>query len=639
MGSGRGSRLGRNSDSSQLRGGRYTRGMPLRLAPLAACLAAFASADQPNILWISSEDNGPHLGVYGDAYATTPNLDALGRKGLVYRHAWSTAPVCAPARTTIISGLYPPATGAQHMRSLTRLPASLKMFPQYLRDAGYYAANNAKEDYNLEKPGQVWDESSRQAHWRKRAPGQPFFAVFNFTVTHESRIRARPHEAVHDPAGVRVPAYHPDTPESRRDWAQYHDKITEMDALAGEVLRQLREDGLEEDTIVFYWADHGPGLPRGKRWTYNSGLHVPLILYVPEKFQALRPADYRAGGESGRLVGFIDLAPTVLSLAGVEPPAHLQGHAFAGKFEAQPQPYAYGFRGRMDERYDMVRSVRDERFIYIRNFMPHRIYGQYIQYMFQTPTTAVWHRLYQEGRLEPPRTHFWETKPAEELYDLRADPDETVNLAARPEHRGTLERFRAARREWSLAIRDLGFLPESAIHERAGKDAPYALGRDPARYPLGRIMQMAETASSLTADARPALRQGFEDPDGAVRYWAALGALMRGQAEVQALAESLRNALADEVPAVRIAAAEALGRYGADADVERALGVLLDFSDAERHGIYRAMAALNALDYMDGRARSVSAKIAELPQSDPQAHAKFRAYLPNLIKKIAADLE
>ena len=267
-----------------------------RIALLAAFACASANAAQPNILWLSSEDNGPQLGIYGDEYADTPNLDDLGSKGMIYRHAWSTAPVCAPARTTIISGMYPPSLGAQHMRSMTRLPASMRMFPQYLRDAGYYASNNAKEDYNLEKPGKVWDESGGKAHWRKRAPGQPFFSVFNFTVTHESRIRRRPHVPVHDPARAPVPAYHPDTEESRADWAQYYDKVSEMDALAGRVLAELREDGLEEETIVLYWADHGPGMPRGKRWTYNSGLHVPLILYIPERFKQLRPPEYAAGG-------------------------------------------------------------------------------------------------------------------------------------------------------------------------------------------------------------------------------------------------------------------------------------------------------------------------------------------------------
>ncbi len=610
-----------------------------RLLALVAALLPWPAAEAaPNILWISSEDNGPHLGVYGDAYADTPHLDALGRKGMIYRHAWSTAPVCAPARTTIISGLYPPAAGAQHMRSMTRLPSSMLMFPQYLRRAGYYVSNNSKEDYNLAKRGQVWDESSRAAHWRKRAPGQPFFSAFNFTVTHESQIRRRPHDPVHDAAGVRVPAYHPDTPESRRDWAQYYDKMSEMDAMAGKVLAELAEDGLEEDTIVFYWGDHGPGMPRSKRWTYNSGLGVPMVLYIPDKFRDLRPSGYSAGGESQRLVGFVDLAPTVLSLAGIEPPEHFQGHAFAGRFDAGPQPYLYAFRGRMDERYDMVRSIRDERYIYIRNFMPHRIYGQYIQYMFQTPTTAIWHRLYHAGELRPPRTHFWEAKPHEELYDLREDPDETRNLAADPDHRAVAKRMGAALREWSLAIRDLGFLPEGEIHTRAGDDAPYTMGSDPARFPLHRILTMAEVATR-GGDADEALEAGLRDGDSAVRYWASLGALIRGRSTVQRLRNDLARTLRDPSPSVRIAAAEALGRHGSDSDAAASLKVLVDLADAERHGIFLAMPALNAIDYMDERAGPALDAVVALPQKDPQADSRFRAYLPNLIKKIQSDLE
>lgn len=192
-----------------------------------------AEDNRPNILWITSEDNGPHLGCYGDSFADTPNLDALATKSVIYMNAWSTAPVCAPARTTIISGMYPPSTGSEHMRSSTHLPQNFKMYPQYLREAGYYCTNNSKEDYNLEKPGPVWDDSSNKAHFRNRADGQPFFAIFNFTTTHESQIRKRPHQQVHDPNKVPIPAYHPDTPEVRQDWAQYYDKMTEMDAQAG----------------------------------------------------------------------------------------------------------------------------------------------------------------------------------------------------------------------------------------------------------------------------------------------------------------------------------------------------------------------------------------------------------------------
>ena len=289
---------------------------PLLVFGLATAAAA---ADRPNVLWITSEDMGPNLGCYGDAYATTPHLDRLAARGLRYRVAWSNAPVCAPARTALISGLYPSSTGAEHMRSLAPMPAGMTMYPQYLREAGYYCTNNSKEDYNLARPGRVWDESSRTAHYKDRKSGQPFFAVFNLLVSHESQIRTRPHKQVHDPAKVRLPSYHPDTPEVRRDWAQYYDKVTQMDAQAGKLLDELAASGLADDTVVFYYADHGCGMPRHKRSACNSGLLVPFIVYFPEKYKHLAPPEYARGGSTDRPISFVDAAPSLLSLVGIRP--------------------------------------------------------------------------------------------------------------------------------------------------------------------------------------------------------------------------------------------------------------------------------------------------------------------------------
>jgi arylsulfatase A-like enzyme len=467
------------------------------LASTAATVAVAPAQDapRPNILWLTCEDTGPQIGCYGDAYAVTPYLDALAASALRYLHAWSNAPVCAPARTTIISGLYPPSTGAEHMRSMTKLPADMKMFPCYLREAGYYCTNNSKEDYNLEHTGKVWDESSNKAHYKSRAAGQPFFAVFNNVISHESQIRTRPHKQVSDPAEARVPAYHPDTPEVRQDWAQYYDNIRTVDAWVGKHLEDLAGAGLADSTVVFFYGDHGSGMPRSKRWPYDSGLHVPLLVHIPEKFRHLRPAEYKSGDTSDRPVSFVDLAPTVLSLAGVTPQPWHQGHAFLGPRAAAPQPYVYGFRGRMDERYDMVRSVRDRRYVYIRNFMPYRIYGQHVAYMFETPTTQVWKKLNDEGKLNESQRIFWNTKPAEELYDLTADRDEVHNLAGSPAHRATLERMRKAQRDLAMKIRDVGYLTEGEIHARAAGAAPYDMGHDAARYPASRVMDAAELAS------------------------------------------------------------------------------------------------------------------------------------------------
>ena len=596
-----------------------------------------ATTPRPNVLWITSEDNGPHLGCYGDAYSDTPNLDAFAAKSLRYLNCWSTAPVCAPARTTIISGLYPTSTGAEHMRSQLRLPSEFRMYPQYLRDAGYYCTNNSKEDYNLEKPGKVWDESSRKAHWRNRKAGQPFFAIFNHTISHESKIRNRPHTAVHDPKKVRVPAYHPDTPEVRRDWAQYYDRLTEMDALVGKSLRELEAAGLSDDTIVFYYGDHGSGMPRSKRWPYNSGLHVPLIVHVPEKFSRLAPPGYEAGGKTDRLVGFIDLAPTLLSIVGLKAPAHFQGHAFLGKHTAAEQPYAFGFRGRMDERYDLVRSVRDKRYVYLRHFMPHKIYGQHVNYMFKTPTTQVWRRLFDEGKLNPEQARFWQTKPHEELYDLDSDPDEVRNLASDPQHQKTLQRFRSAQEELARRIRDVGFLPEGEIHSRSVGTTPYEMARQDGRYPVDRVFAMA---SSAAGEGRlDDLRVGLQDGDSAVRYWAALGILRRGSDAVAATQRDLEKMLDDKAPYPRLVAAEALAHHAPRSVRGKALDVLVHGATLTESSLYVALWSLNALDQLDEKAASAKARIAALPRRTASVPGRLGNYVPRLLEKILKDLQ
>ena len=593
----------------------------------------------PNILWLTSEDNGPHLGCYGDTFATSPHIDSIAEKGVVYLNCWSNAPVCAPARTTIISGLYPPSTGAEHMRSMTRLPSEFNMYPVYLKQAGYYCTNNSKEDYNLEKVGPVWDESSRKAHWKNRKEGQPFFAIFNYTTSHESQIRKRPHKAIHNPMKVRVPAYHPDRPEVRQDWAQYYDKITEMDQQIGQRLQELNDAGLAEETIIFYYGDHGSGMPRSKRWPYNSGLHVPLVVHIPDKFKHLQTNDYLPGGKTDRLVSFVDLAPTLLSLAGMKPPQHFQGHAFLGKYATKPQPYIYGFRGRMDERYDLVRSVRNQRYVYIRHYMPHKIYGQFIAYMFQTPTTKVWKELYDAGKLNELQSQFWQPKPAEALYDLKSDPDEVHNLANSKDHQQILEEFRTAQRNLALKIRDVGFLPEGEIHSRSKDRSPYEMGHDPQSYPMETILKTAELASSGKPNDLTPLLQKASDSDSAVRYWVAMGLLMRGEKGVTQGHKRLVEFLSDSSPSVRVIAAEALGKYGTETDSRKATDILLDLADVTKHGVYTAMLANNALDAMDERAKSAKGKIVKLPRKDSSVPRRMGAYIGNLINKTLSDLK
>lgn len=577
------------------------------MRPFALLLAALLTtpalaADRPNILWIISEDTGPEIGCYGDAYSTTPNIDKLAADGLRYTFCWSNAPVCAPARTTLISGLFPTSTGAEHMRSLVPLPAGMKMFPQYLRDARYFTTNARKEDFNLEKPGELWDvPNDANRPWAKRKDEKPFFSIINIPTSHESQIRTRPHTLVHDPAGVRIPAYHPDTPEVRHDWAQYYDKLTEMDAEVGQILARLEADGLKDDTIVFYFGDHGSGMPRHKRWPFDSGLHVPLVIRIPEKFKDLRPADYKPGGSTDRLVSFVDFGPTALSLAGVEKPDYYQGVAFLGPHAGQPNRFLHGFRGRMDERIDCVRSVTDGRYVFVRHYMPHRIYGQHVGYMFQTPTTQVWKKLFDEGKLNDAQSTFWKEKPTEELFDLQSDPDEVTNLAASPEHHSALERLRTAQREQALRVRDVGLLPEAEIHARCEAQpialAPYDLGHDDTLYPLQRVLETAELASTRQGPpSTTALMTRLDDPDPGVRYWAVTGLLVRGRNAWIGAEPKVRSLLDDPSPSVRIAACELTGRYGNDPEADRAVALLTRAADYRETSEYAATHALLVLD-------------------------------------------
>ncbi len=474
------------------------------------------------------------------------------------------------------------------------------------------------------------------------APGPgaaPFFAVFNLGITHESRIRQRPHQAVLDPADVRVPAYHPDTPEVRQDWAQYYDRLTEMDAQVGERVAELEAAGLAGDTIVVYFGDHGVGLPRGKRSLLNSGLRVPLIVYVPPRFRDLAGPDYRSGASTGEFAAFVDLAPTMLSLAGIAPPDHMHGRALLGPYRDSAAEYLYGFRGRMDERYDFVRGVRDDRYVYVRNYAPHRVYGQFVWYMFQTPTTRVWKALYDAGRLEPAQRRFWETKPPEELYDLAADPDEVHDLAADPRHAATLARLRGALRDHLFAIRDLGFLPDPELHARAGGGAPYDLGRDDSRYPLAAIVEIADLATRPDVPAVPELTAALGHSDSAVRYWGAVGLLARGGSAVGAARPALRLALGDASTSVQVSAEEALGRFGAEEDLTPALDLLLARANLDDNDLFTAMQALNALDYLDDRAAGAIEAIRALPREQAGMRRQFQSYVPQLIDKVLADLE
>lgn len=597
---------------------------------------AAGSMLRPNILWITSEDNGPQLGCYGDTYATTPHIDRLAAKGMIYTNCWSNAPVCAPARTTIVSGMYPTSLSAQHMRSQVDLPAGLKLYPQVFRELGYYCTNNSKEDYNLSTGKDLWNDSSNKAHWRKRKAGQPFFAVFNFTTSHESQIRKRPHVASHDPSKVTVPPYHPDTPEVRQDWAQYYDKISEMDQQVGQVLDQLKQDGLEESTIVFYYGDHGSGMPRSKRWLYQSGLRVPMIVHVPARFQQFAGKEYSANSKNERLISFVDLVPTVLSLVGERPSEMLQGHAFLGKFTTDAPKYIYGFRDRMDERIDMSRAVRDDQYLYIRNFHPERPQGAYLDYMFQTPTTKVWKKMFDEGKLNAAQSVFWKSKAPEELYDLKADPYQINNLANAPEHKDALERMRTAVKNWMVDICDLGLVPEGEVFERASRDAPYAFGHDSKRFPVSSVYEAADLATRMNDGDLKTLLANRVASDSASRYWTACGMLYRAQEgiEREEIVKAARGMATDPSAYVRCVTNEIAARFGNASDRAVAIQSLLKLANAKETNAFVAMAALNSLLSCELTIDELGDKAKTLPQKVNGLKDRYDSYLPRLIERL-----
>jgi N-sulfoglucosamine sulfohydrolase len=465
-------------------------------APVAADSAA-GSAKSPasapaggpwNVLWISCEDTSPDLGCYGDRYAQTPHLDRLASEGALFLRAFTHAPVCAPSRSGIITGMYPTTIGTLHMRSEGVPPPYVKCFPEYLRAAGYYCTNAAKTDYNFASPPSAWDECGPRAHWRHRPPGKPFFSVINLLMTHESMIRCSesqfaaatksvPQALRHDPAKAVLPPYYPDTPVVRRDWTRYYDLVTAMDAEAGRILAELEADGLADRTIVFFWGDHGRGLPRAKRWVYDSGTRVPLLVRWPKH---VTPGSIRTD-----LVAFLDFAPTVLALAGVEIPKHMQGQVILGPRQVPPRRYVYAARDRMDETYDIIRAVRDERYKYIRNFQPEKPYAQIIAYGELMPTLAEWRRLDAAGKLVgPQRLFFRPVKPREELYDTQADPHEVNDLAADPKYAATLQRMREALQSWQKETEDLGLVPEPELRERMRPGGVWQTTSTPKLSPL-----------------------------------------------------------------------------------------------------------------------------------------------------------
>jgi len=605
------------------------------------------------VLWIVFEDASPDLGPYGDDYAVTPHLDRFAETASRYTRVWSNGSTCSPARSTLITGMYASSLGTENQRSRVQLPSTVGPFTEHLRQAGYYCSNHAKTDYNFIPPSSAWDANDgswEEPAWSRRKPGQPFFTVLHIHDTHSSQMYWRGEEnwrkrrdalaahERHDPALAPVPPYYPDAPEIRQDLSRYYDNLTYADRLFQEVLDKLESDGVAEETIVFVFSDHGRGMPRGKGWCFDSSLRVPMLIRFPEAFAHLSPGP--AGGTVDTPVGFVDFAPTVLALGGVEIPEHLQGRPFLGTPEVQSKEYLYGFRGRLDDRYDLIRTVSDGRYQYIRNFMPHLPWfkRQMREYPKLQPSYQAWHRLAAAGELEGANAIFMaDTKPREELYDLEADPHQVNNLAALPEYDAELRRMRAALHDKILDIRDLGFLPESQRALRLESDNPstsiYEIVRQsPESYPLERILETADLVGLGEAVIDKQVR-GLKDTDAAVRFWSAMGLVAQGEAANQARAELLQ-ALHDPVPSVRILAAQTLAGLG---ETGRSFPVLLELLNHPHP--YVSLRAANALDHLGFRIEPIIRQVLAPLQHEPDESVYNSHYPHRILRAIAERFE
>jgi len=518
---------------------------------LAACQARADAPRQPNILWIVSEDNSAWLGSYGDPLATTPRLDALAAEGIRYTRAYSNAPVCAPSRAALITGAYPIAFGTEHMRSGFKIPDEIRFYPSYLREAGYYTTNNSKKDYNTVDRPDAWDESSDDASYRNRADGQPFFHIANLRITHESRLHRGSTATNHDPAAVQLAPYHPDTPEARNDYAVYYDRLEDLDGQVGEILDQLHADGLADSTIVFYYSDHGGAVAGTKRFLTEGGLHVPMMIRVPEQYRHL--IDYELTGTVDRPVSFVDLPPTLLRIAGIDPPAHMVGTSVLHESENR---YVFAYGGRMDERRNLVRSVSDGQYRYTRNYLPHRAYGRRLDFLWNAPLMRSWASEYEAGRLNAIQSAFFEPRAAVELYDVLDDPHGTVNLADQPEFAGKLEELSSALTDWQIEQRDAGLIPEAMLTEldQQGLIRDYVVSDD---YPVEEIVQLAQAAGTRDAAMLKEFMEQLQSGHPVKSYWAATGLLLLGRGAKPALTV-IESALEQVEPWTGIVLAELL---------------------------------------------------------------------------------
>jgi arylsulfatase A-like enzyme len=524
-----------------------------------------SKTEKPNILWITCEDITTMIGCYGDPLATTPNIDNLASEGVLYKNAYSTAPVCSPARSCLVTGVYATSLGTQNLRSDFEIPSFIRTLPHILREEGYYCSNNYKEDYNF-YDSTIWDESSHEAHWRNRPVNKPFFSVFNFETTHQSQIfgddstfynkygHLLSDEERTRPKDINLPPYFFDSHQVRKLWARYYDLVKIMDRQVGNILNQLDEDGLKENTIVFFYSDHGTGMPRAKRALYNSGIKVPFIVYLPEKYRNL--TSYEPGTLSDDMVSFVDFPPTLLNILVIPIPDYMQGKPFLGN-DVSKREYTFATSDRVDEAFEISRTVKSKKYSYIRNFLPHL---PLIQPNFYTDQSEIMQELLQLkefSEMTPAQKSMWlPRRLPEELYDLDNDPFETKNLAKDQGYHDILVKMRYELKKWLRETHDTGLIPEGYLLDNCDETTAYEVSRSDQFYPIEKALDTNDLLLEENIDINQLISKLNED-ETLIRFWAAVS-LQYIIDPSDDVIEALNTALADPSIYVQLAASESL---------------------------------------------------------------------------------
>ncbi|PWJ60453.1 arylsulfatase A-like enzyme [Dyadobacter jejuensis] len=598
---------------------------------------------KPNILWITIEDTSPQfIGCYGNKNARTPVIDQLASEGIRFTNAFSTGTVCSPSRTALITGVKTYEAGTGNHRSNYPVPDFIKGFPYYLQQQGYYTSNNSKTDYNVANTqafiDEAWDESSNKAGWWKRKAGQPFFAVFNIMDSHQSRTMtntyAQYQKDVLDqlPAADRIaedafemPPFYRDSPEMRKQFARVYNAIKLTDNKIGKILERLDQDKLRDSTIIFFFADHGEGVPRGKTNGINLGYRVPFVLWIPDMYKHLSPWK-KSGMITDELIDFSDLAPTLISLAGGTPPEHMKGKVLMGKERQKPSDHLVLSSDRSDNGIDLVRSVTDGRFVYSRNYMPYMPEARYIRYMEIGDIKQQMRMDLANNKLNALQSSLFAPRPTESLYDIEKDVWETKNLAQDPAYKSLMGKMRKRLDQNLTEARDVLLLPEYEIAQLSKTTTPYSYRLTDATYPFKKVYAAASLSGIRSKKSAKQQVKLLTDASPVVRYWAAMGLHSQNKETLLPFKNSLQTALSDSYPPVKAIVSSILVEVFEDKQAESELKTLCLSPNPEL-----ALMAVNELLYLTDRTPFVETvktqheRLSSLPKGDHSTAYKVKA--------------